>query len=423
MLLTLIIKMQELIKILGLCDKRKEAALRKLSDPKVLKALFKELYLRDYKSIGMDLEEDASLGDVSLKDVIQRAHDKDHSLSLSEEVIDFLSGLTYSQKGTDTKQRINISHGYYILLQLFAGLDSKLGFNGMQEELIKRSNKLGFAPGTAGHAVSEKLTNSTNGVLVQALTDRLPGRELVPSNARFISDSLFLYSTDKNFDIYGVNYDIDPSVQGVSRIIRQKDEDSTKFFYRVWEAMQQNGQELSSNQLKALYMKESSLKALKNVFVNAANLRKENFKIGEYAMYGDRKNISYYTHRSFGADAVQRGSVKDAMIVNASRLVGNIPSLLAKLSGGKTGEAVLSLLDIVGYDRSLVSLDLRDSAFLQTKMFDMLTGIKEMYGTEENILSDTDFDDNENPVVVGKSKITMEQILDNERSGISAPLG
>ncbi len=401
-------------------DKRKEAALRKLSDPKILKALFKELYLRDYKSIGMDLEEDASLGDVSLKDVIQRAHDKDHSLSLSEEVIDFLSGLTYSQKGTDTKQRINISHGYYILLQLFAGLDSKLGFNGMQEELIKRSNKLGFAPGTAGHAVSEKLTNSTNGVLVQALTDRLPGRELVPSNARFISDSLFLYSTDKNFDIYGVNYDIDPSVQGVSRIIRQKNEDSTKFFYRVWEAMQQNGQELSSNQLKALYMKESSLKALKNVFVNAANLRKENFKIGEYAMYGDRKNISYYTHRSFGADAVQRGSVKDAMIVNASKLVGNIPSLLAKLSGGKTEEAVLSLLDIVGYDRSLVSLDLRDSAFLQTKMFDMLTGIKEMYGTEENILSDTDFDDKGNPVVVGKSKITMEQILDNERSGISA---
>lgn len=48
----------------------------------------------------------------------------------------------------------------------------------MQEELLKRGNKLGFKPGTAGQAVLNKLTDPKQGILVQGLVDRLPGRKL-----------------------------------------------------------------------------------------------------------------------------------------------------------------------------------------------------------------------------------------------------
>ena len=400
-------------------QKRLIAATRKLSQEKVLRTLFKEYYERDYKSLGVDLEIEEDVDAVNLKEIIERAFEKDHSLSLSEEVVDFLSGLTYQQKGTDTINRINIKHGYFILLQLFAGLDSSLGFNGMQEELLKRGNKLGFKPGTAGQAVLNKLTDPKQGILVQGLVDRLPGRKTIPGNARFISDSLFIFAEDKGRDIYNINSDIDLNPEGIKRVVRKKDELSEDFFYRVWEAMQENGQELNSNQLKALYVKETSLKTLKNIFVNAANLRKENFKIGEYGFEGERKTVSYYTHRSFGTDAVQRSSVKDGMTTNAKRLVGNIPGIVQKLKAGKVEDGVIQFLDVIGYDRSLISLDFRNEAELKQKLINMLEEVKNNYNKDVNVLSETEFDSNNKPVVTGKRKITMEEIVDNERSTIN----
>ena len=391
-------------------EKRTLAALNLLGQEKISRILFKELYERDYKTIGLEIEE---LETTNLKEIIERAHEKDHSLSLSEEVVDFLAGLKYKNN-----QRINIKHGYYILLQLFAGLDSNLGIDAMQKELLRRAKRLGFKPGTAGDAVASKLTDVKNGLLRSALTNRLTAKKSIPTNARFISDSLFIYTEDTSFDIYDINYDIQDS--GASRIVRQKGESSEQFFYRVWQALQNNGQDLNANQLKALYQKEISLKALKNIYVNAANLRKENFKVGKFSVSDDKRILQYYEHRSFGADATHSNTVTDAISVNVKKLTdAKIASIKQKLSGDVEG-AIKELLNTVGYDLNLVSLDLRNQDTLKVGIEQLLNSIQSRLGVEVDQIDDSNLDKDGNAEVIGKTKTTIEEILDDERSTLRA---
>ena len=97
----------------------------------------------------------------------------------------------------------------------------------------------------------------------------------------FPHDSLFIYSEDLNVDAQDILYDLKQEDKHAA-VARKKGESSDEFYYRIYEELASKGIGVPAELLIALNRKNKADQDLKNIFVNTASLREENFMMGDY---------------------------------------------------------------------------------------------------------------------------------------------
>jgi hypothetical protein len=376
-----------------------------LGNKRLAKYMFADVYQRDQFTQGYELEEDTYLDTVNLMDVIENANSKDHNKNLTESVIEFLTGITYQTADGKTK-RLTIPHAYYKILQMLSDTDS-INYLEFRRNIVAKSNSLGHKKGSAGWAVKEAIvdlidTAFMNQVIVgegradairlrkelselkgktkaikakrKRLQKKLENAENktsilpMPKNMHFVNNDLFVYSEDIKVEASDILYDI--KQQDIhSAIARKKGEASEDYYYRIYEELNSKGIGVPAELLIALNRKNKADRDLKNIFVNTASLREENFMMGDYEYKFDsdtkqsKKSLRYYKHKEFGTRSIISSDIQNFIEEHIVKIQNNAPKILAKIQNkGKAikeadkREIAKNFMNLIGYPAEKVIL-------------------------------------------------------------------
>lgn len=381
-------------------------ALKELSNKRKSKYMFADVYQRDQFTQGYEMEEDVHLDSVNLSDVIDEASSKDHNKNLTESTIEFLTGITYTTVDGKTR-RLSIKHAYYKMLQMLSDTDSTNHLE-LRRAVASKSSSLGHKKGGAGWAVKEAIvslidTAFTNQltigegrnsvrILESALKDvkgktkaakekrkrireklekaldktsRIP----IPKHMYFPHDSLFIYSEDLNVDAQDILYDLKQEDKHAA-VARKKGESSDEFYYRIYEELASKGIGVPAELLIALNRKNKADQDLKNIFVNTASLREENFMMGDYEYKYDpdtktsSKQLRYYKHKEFGTRSIISDDIRNFTEEHITEVQKNAVKMLANIKKANTTEDKLEIayafMKLIKYPSDRVNLSPRE---------------------------------------------------------------
>ena len=379
-----------------------------LSDKRKAKSMFKDVYQRDKTDEGYELEESLHLDEVNLSDVINDANLKDHSKNLTQSVIEVLTSISYTAFNGKTR-RLNIKHAYFKMLQLLTGTYDP-SITKMRANIKVRSKNLGHRVGTAGKAVEDAIINlidtsfnslnEDNLQQIEVGKDRnkraslykqlkeISGRTkkatakrdsirkkldsldvydfVIPPNLHFVNSNKFIFSLDPTVDASDLLHDLSGQ-EAINTVARKKNESSESFYYRIYTTLDENGLSIPTEALIALNRKNKTIRDFKNLVVNTASLRQENFMLGDFdykwndETKSSEKRIRFYKHKEFGTSAVIRSDIVALIPEHLSALRASSKSLLMSIKDASTNKEKVNILhkfmSLIGYPEHKVIID------------------------------------------------------------------
>jgi hypothetical protein len=382
-------------------------AFKMLSDMKKAKSMFTDIYQRNKISEGYELEESYHLDSVNLSDLINDANLKDHSQNLTESVIEILTGLSYTNFNGNVK-RLSIKHAYFKMLQLLTNTYD-INADKMRANIKLRSKNLGHRVGTAGKSVEEALIklidesfntlNENNlhqievgkqrnkrkklkedlknisGSTKEAKSKREAIRKkidkldisdfIIPSNLYFVNNDKFIFSLNPSEIASDLLHDLSGQEE-FKTVARKRNESSDSFYYRIFTELYENNLGIPSEALITLSIKNKAARDLKNLIVNTASLREENFMIGDYEYVWNEetkssdKKLRFYKHKEFGTLSTTKGDISNYIEENISSLKKEAPALLNAIKKASSNKDKIDILkkfmSIIQYPDEKVNL-------------------------------------------------------------------
>ena len=393
-----------------------------LAKKKRANEMFKDVYQEDKTDEGYELEESLHLDGVNLSDVINDANLKDHSKNLTQSVIEVLTGISYTT-ASGRVRRLNIKHAYFKTLQLLAGTYDP-SITKMRANIKARSKNLGHRVGTAGKAVENTIIqliddsfnnlNENNLQQIEAGKDRnqrvrlskklkeITGRSkeatakrdnirkkleqldiydfVIPPNLHFVNSDKFIFSLDPTVDASDMLHDLSGQESFIT-VARKKNEPSESFYYRIYNKLDENGLAIPSEALVALNRKNKSIRDLKNLIVNTASLRQENFMLGDYEFKwneetkSSNKKLRFYKHKEFGTISTIRADIKNYISENLKSLDNGSKKLLSLIKTASTNKEKINILkkvmSLINYpeDKVIINDKFADQAIMRLEGF------------------------------------------------------
>ena len=443
-------------------------ALKNLSDIKKAKLMFSDVYQRKAFSEGYELEENLHLDTVNLNAHIQDANTIDHSQNLTESVIEVLTGISY--KTADGKRkRLSVKHAYFKVLQLMQNTMST-NHEDIKRKISKRSRNLGHTNGGAGYAVEQTLkktvdTAFTNEVLIgkgrardieinrelkalegQGRTKAVVAKRArlreeqeklvldlvdMPKNMHFTNSSKFIYVNDTTMDASTILHDIRGQKETFKTVARQKDESSESYYYRIYNELKEDNLTTAPEVLVALNRKDQAIRDLKNLYVNSASLREENFYMADFESkwnddtQGFDRVLRYFPHKEFGTRSVISDDISNFLNSSSDKLISNrkvkpaVIKMQAKIKKATKNEdkisAIKDFLNLIGYPVDRVVFNTNELENIAMKLDGFLDSVKDI--GKQNRQAPKVKNDKGNLVY---PTINMSDIIEDESSLIEA---
>ena len=443
-------------------------AIKHLTDIKKAKMMFADVYNRKAFSEGYELSEDMHLDSVNLNDVINDANTIDHMQNLTESVIEVLTGISYKTADGRVK-RLSIKHAYFKVLQLMQNTTST-NHEDMKRKISKRSRNLGHKKGSAGYAVEQALKQLIDTAFTnEIVTGKGRGRDIkinqelkslegkgrakavmakraklraeqekldldltsLPKNIFFVDSSKFIYTDNVNVQASDILHDVKGQKENFKSILREKGESSESYFYRIYDTLAEEGMPVLPEVLVAVNRKNQALRDLKNMFVNSASLREENFFMGDYEFEWNEekqasdKKLRYFAHKEFGNKTVIKYDVENYVMKHSDKLISNrklksaAASLQNKIKKAKKNEdkiaAIKSFLNLIEYPIDKVVFNIAELDTITTKLDGFLDSIKDVGKRNTSVPKVK----NEKGNLVYPT-ITMQDIIEDEQSLMDA---
>jgi hypothetical protein len=406
-------------------------ALKNLSDIKKARMMFSDVYQRKAFSEGYELEENIHLDTVNLNAHIQDANTIDHAQNLTESVIEVLTGISYKTADGKSK-RLSVKHAYFVVLQLMQNTTSN-NHEDIKRKISKRSRNLGHTSGGAGYAVEQALkkiidTAFTNEVLIgkgrardieinrelkalegQGRTKAVTAKRSrlreeqeklvldlvdIPKNMHFVDSSKFIYVNEATADASFILHDIKGQKEKFKTVVRQKDESSESYYYRIYNELRENNLTTAPEILVALNRKNQATRDLKNLFVNSASLREENFYMADFESkwnddtQGFDRVLRYFKHKEFGTSSVISDDIENFLKLSSDKLISNrkvTPTLIkiqAKIKNATKNEdkiaAIKEFLSIIEYPIDRVVFNINELENITMKLDGFLESVKDI---------------------------------------------
>ena len=320
-----------------------------LSKISILRSLHNELYRKKVKTIFEESSErfedtETELANVDLRDHILSAKSKDSVNSLTDHTLDFLNSISY-MAGGETKL-LSVRNGYFRLLSIFQNMDMDMTQEQLIEHVQKRHNKMGGDVNLAGAALKDAVIELITKAHIQEYN-----LKSLPINVQFYDQDTFLISKDKDFN---VSREYNPKVQVNTNVVavkRKKEgsvsETSDIFWGRIMKALQNNGIEIEAAALGALYQKEISSKALRNIYNSTSNKREEKMKVGQYKREatdtGFKYTFKWFLRKTFGNRSAVEAKLENFISKSYTRLANK--TVADKLYSGIQKDPIQGIKD------------------------------------------------------------------------------